>query len=513
MKNGFIKIKDWFKNHMPTKRRLIQVYAALLYNANIKGFITGDIFKGDSKHMCVPGLNCYSCPGAIGACPLGSLQNALAASDKTVPTYVLGIILLFGLTLGRTICGALCPMGLLQELLFKFKTPKIRKSNITRAFSYLKYVILVVFVIILPIMYMYANIPLPAFCKYICPAGIVEGAVSLLSNPNNANMLSILNIIFSWKFILLIGFITMCIFMYRFFCRFFCPLGAIYGFFNQFSFLGIQVNHDSCTSCGKCVNVCKMDVHKVGDHECINCGECINVCPTNAISWKGSQLFLHPNQINTPVKEQKVIVEEQNDQNVDNNEENNSKSNNIERKKKVFKITAVSVASVVLISALVYANFIHQDEARINVGNNVGDKCPTKEIAYYLKDGTFSIENNQGKITVINFWHRYCTPCVKEIPHFEEIANEYKETVEIIAIAGMIYGDEEDFIKTNNWDTYTMSFGMDTPEQDPYFKTLGGADAYPYTVIVDEEGIIQEKIYSSITYDKLKASIDTIINK
>ena len=180
MKNVFIKIKDWFKNHMPTKRRLIQVYAALLYNANIKGFITGDIFKGDSKHMCVPGLNCYSCPGAIGACPLGSLQNALAASDKTVPTYVLGIILLFGLTLGRTICGALCPMGLLQELLFKLKTPKIKKSNITRAFSYLKYVILVVFVVILPIMYMYTNIPLPAFCKYICPAGIVEGAVSMV---------------------------------------------------------------------------------------------------------------------------------------------------------------------------------------------------------------------------------------------------------------------------------------------------------------------------------------------
>ena len=514
MKNVFIKIKDWFKNHMPTKRRLIQVYAALLYNANIKGFITGDIFKGDSKYMCVPGLNCYSCPGAIGACPLGSLQNALAASDKTVPTYVLGIILLFGLTLRRTICGALCPMGLLQELLFKFKTPKIKKSNITRAFSYLKYVILVVFVIILPVMYMYANIPLPAFCKYICPAGIVEGAVSLLSNPNNSPMLSILNIIFSWKFMLLIGFITMCIFMYRFFCRFFCPLGAIYGFFNQFSFLGIQVNRDSCTSCGKCVNVCKMDVHKVGDHECINCGECINVCPTNAISWKGSKLFLHPNQINTPVKEQKVIVEEQNNNIEDNNnEDNNNKSSNIERKKKVFKITAVSVASVVLISALVYANFIHQDEARINVGNNVGDKCPTKEIAYYLKDGTFSIENNQGKITVINFWHRYCTPCVKEIPHFEEIANEYKETVDIIAIAGMIYGDEVEFIKTNNWDKYTMSFGVDTPDEDPYFKTLGGTDSFPYTVIVDEDGIIQEKIYSSITYDKLKASIDTIINK
>ena len=53
--------KEWFMNHMPTKRRLIQVYAALLYNANIKGFISGDIYKSEtSKYMCVPGLNCYS---------------------------------------------------------------------------------------------------------------------------------------------------------------------------------------------------------------------------------------------------------------------------------------------------------------------------------------------------------------------------------------------------------------------------------------------------------------------
>ena len=58
---------------IPTKRRLIQLYAALLTNANIKGFFTGQIYQGPLKTLCSPGLNCYSCPGASGACPLGSL--------------------------------------------------------------------------------------------------------------------------------------------------------------------------------------------------------------------------------------------------------------------------------------------------------------------------------------------------------------------------------------------------------------------------------------------------------
>ena len=106
-----------------------QVFAALLYNANLKGYITGNIYKGASKAICVPGMNCYSCPGAIGACPLGSLQNALSGANHSTAFYVLGILLLYGLIFGRTICGWLCPFGLLQDLLFKIKTFKITKSK------------------------------------------------------------------------------------------------------------------------------------------------------------------------------------------------------------------------------------------------------------------------------------------------------------------------------------------------------------------------------------------------
>ena len=156
----FTKVKDWFIAHKPTKRRLIQLYAALLHNANIKGFVSGKIYTGDTKKVCVPGLNCYSCPGAIGACPLGALQDSLAGSKTTVPAYIFGILILFGLLLGRVICGFLCPFGLIQELLYKIKTPKLRKSRFTRIASYFKYILLII-VIAIPIIY--AGIPV--FCK------------------------------------------------------------------------------------------------------------------------------------------------------------------------------------------------------------------------------------------------------------------------------------------------------------------------------------------------------------
>ena len=173
MKKFFVKIKEWWKVHKPTKRRWIQLYSALLFNANIKGFFNGQIYQGATKNVCIPSLNCYSCPGAVGACPLGSLQNALNDSKIRTPAYIFGTIFLFGLLLGRTICGFLCPVGLGQALLYKIKTPKLKKSKVTRILSYFKYVVLALFVGVLPILF-----SVPGFCEFICPAGTLEGGLT-----------------------------------------------------------------------------------------------------------------------------------------------------------------------------------------------------------------------------------------------------------------------------------------------------------------------------------------------
>lgn len=295
MKKFFTKIKALLVRLKPSKRRIIQIYAALLYNANIKGFFNGKIYQGATKNLCVPGLNCYSCPGAVASCPLGALQNALAASDTRLPAYIFGIIILFGLTLGRMICGWLCPIGLGQELLYKIKTPKLKKSKATRVLSYFKYVVLIAFVVIVPLVF-----AVPGFCEYICPAGTFQGGLGLLSNPENEGLLSILGPLFTWKFTVLVLIVAASIFIFRAFCRFLCPLGALYGFFCRIAMLGVKLDKNKCTDCGLCISACKMDIKRVGDHECIHCGACISACPAKAISWKGAKLLVRSNDADAP---------------------------------------------------------------------------------------------------------------------------------------------------------------------------------------------------------------------
>jgi len=194
--------------------------SSIIYNSNFAGFVSGTIYQGNIKGICVPGLNCYSCPGAIGACPLGSLQSALGELRFKLPLYIVGTLVVFGTMLGRAICAFLCPFGLIQELLYKVPSPKIKKNIWTRRLSWLKYAVLIVFVIGLPIYHVIqSSVSVPAFCKYICPAGTLTAGIPLVVM--NSDLQAI------------IGALFMSVFMYRPFCRFLCPLGAIYSFFNR----------------------------------------------------------------------------------------------------------------------------------------------------------------------------------------------------------------------------------------------------------------------------------------
>ena len=260
----------------------MQVISAVLYNANIGGFASGTLFRGATKNVCVPGLNCYSCPGSVAACPLGSLQVALGTFPTAIPYYVIGFLLLFGALFGRVICSFACPFGLIQELLYKIPTPKLKKSRFTHVLSGLKYVILGIFVIVLPFYYlMRSGVVSPAFCKFVCPVGILEGALPLMAADHS--LFEMTGALFIWKVIMLLAVVVSAVFVYRSFCRFLCPLGAIYSFFNRVAVFGIRVDEKKCTHCDACVRSCKMDVRKVNDRECIRCGECREVCPTGAL--------------------------------------------------------------------------------------------------------------------------------------------------------------------------------------------------------------------------------------
>ena len=525
MKKFFAKLKSV----IPSKRKLIQLYAALLFNANIKGFVTGSIYKGASKNICAPGINCYSCPGAIGACPLGSLQNALGASSHRAPFYVIGILMLYGLLLGRFICGFLCPFGLIQELLYKIKTPKLKKNRFTRILSYLKYVILVFFVFIVPILYAVRNLPVPAFCKYICPAGTLEGAFGYLSHKVNESELAALGPLFTWKFLLFVSILVGSVFIFRLFCRFLCPLGAIYGLFNHFSVFGIKLDKSKCTSCGLCISKCKMDIRHVNDQECISCGECRDVCPTKAITWKGSKIILPENDFEAVpvVTADSTAAEKQEAERIIAS--NEAKKQRNQKRARIFKIAASVVLTLILGFALIYYNFIDKKptpstDNTVTYGNKVGDLCVGYEMDVFDENGAtgerLDPTKNTGKITIINFWGTWCGGCIQELPFFDRIATEYKDTVTVVAVhTERDYSTAPGYVLENYKDsdmvfTRDDSFDSDDKYSDgKYFKMLGGGDSYPITVILDANGVIIASVKDSMTYSQLKEIVDNQLSK
>lgn len=263
-------------------RRFVQLLAALLTNQELINLTSGRLYKGSAKNLCAPGLNCYSCPAATLSCPLGALQAAGGTAGYGFSFYVGGFLLLLGVLWGRLACGFLCPFGLLQDLLSKLP---VQKRKLFPPLRYVKYLQLVVFVLLLPVVLLMVNgVGAPAFCEYICPAGTLEAAVPLLLT--HAEYRQAIGGLFVLKSVILVAVLVGCLFISRFFCKMLCPLGAIYGLLNRVSICRLHLDGKSCVSCGACRKVCPMDIDPVvqlHSPECILCGQCVEACPQKAL--------------------------------------------------------------------------------------------------------------------------------------------------------------------------------------------------------------------------------------
>lgn len=267
-------------------RTLVQLCFTALTNGYAAGFVKGSIYKGPSKLLCVPGLNCYSCPGALGSCPIGSFQAVIGSRNYKFTFYIVGFLLFFGAVLGRFVCGWLCPFGLVQDLLYKIPfVKKLKKLPGDRWLKYLKYVILAGFVIILPLTVLdVIGQGQPWFCKYICPSGTLFAGIPLVAS--NPPLQAALGWLFTWKAAILIALLLLSVLVYRPFCHYLCPLGAIYGLFNPIAFYRFRLDAGRCTKCGACQAACPLDipVHQTPNSpECIRCGKCKKACPHGAL--------------------------------------------------------------------------------------------------------------------------------------------------------------------------------------------------------------------------------------
>ncbi|MBR3554338.1 MAG: 4Fe-4S binding protein [Oscillospiraceae bacterium] len=280
------------KSRISLLRKGVQLGWGFLTNAHLSGFLKGTIYQGPLKNFCVPGMNCYSCPGALGSCPIGAMQSLFDGRRRKFAFSVVGYLAALGLLAGRFICGWLCLFGLIQELLYKIPVPKLKiPGKADRVLRYLKYAVLLILVFALPFFWRNElGIGEPFFCKYLCPVGTLEGGVPLVLLQKQLR--GAVGFLFRWKFALMTLVLLSCLFIHRPFCKYLCPLGAFYALFQKVSMLRMALDKEKCVSCGKCEKACPMGVKVTADPnsaECIRCGACVRTCPAGALHFCGGK--------------------------------------------------------------------------------------------------------------------------------------------------------------------------------------------------------------------------------
>ena len=278
---------------MLTLRRWIQTLATFLSNAYWLFPFNRNIYQGNLKSICVPGLNCYSCPAATGACPLGALQNFMAslrpgikADQHHFGLYVIGFLGLTGSLVGRMPCAWVCPFGFFQELMNKIPSPKF---EIPKFATYVKYIFLALFIFILPFLVVDEfGYGITWFCQFVCPAGTLEAGIPMLVL--KPELKGLIGLLFYNKLVILIVFLGWMVVSRRPFCRVACPLGAIYSLFNKHSVFRMSHDTEKCTRCQSCYQNCPMGVkiyEGANQHDCIRCLKCMQEsCKFDAISYE-----------------------------------------------------------------------------------------------------------------------------------------------------------------------------------------------------------------------------------
>ncbi len=108
-------------------RTCVQTAWTFLSNCYAVGFAEGKIYTGPLKNICFPGLNCYSCPGAVGACPIGSLQAMMGSWKYSVSLYVGGFLMLAALCWADLCAAGSAPSGWYR--ICSIKSPLCAKST------------------------------------------------------------------------------------------------------------------------------------------------------------------------------------------------------------------------------------------------------------------------------------------------------------------------------------------------------------------------------------------------
>lgn len=266
--------------NLHTTRRIVQIFSLFLFHRfflPIKG--DGDDIT-EMNGLCLPILSCHACPLSWTACPIGVLLHY--SGWQIFPYFAIGTLALFGLLFGRLFCGWICPFGTLQALFYKIPSKKIR---LPKWMSYGKYVMLILFVFLIP--YLLGEATAWSFCR-ICPAAAIQVVIPSWFQGGEFHV--------TWngwlstsRFLFLAVVVVLAILSSRSFCKVFCPIGALMAPLNYLSFWKVKFPASACLQCEQCDKVCSTDVEPSErilrnvdpnrHQDCIVCHECQTPCP------------------------------------------------------------------------------------------------------------------------------------------------------------------------------------------------------------------------------------------
>lgn len=236
-------------------------------------------------------------PSIHALCPYGGLESLyqVFTTGTLISKIFSGTLVLFGITLvisilfRRSFCGVICPFGGIQEffaLLGKklFKRPPVLPLWLDHPLRYLKYGVLAITTFYA---WKTAGLWMAPYDPWSAYAHLPEGLESVWSE--------------SAVGLVLLGITVLGSILYdRFFCKYLCPMGAIYGIIGKLSPFKVVRNENLCIDCGACNRVCPMNIDvqhstAVTSAECINCSLCVLDCPkAGALENQFVRKTLHP---------------------------------------------------------------------------------------------------------------------------------------------------------------------------------------------------------------------------
>lgn len=236
-------------------------------------------------------------PSIHALCPYGGLESLYSVifSGTFIQKIFIGTMTLLTLTLllslifRRSFCGTICPFGALQEFFGLLGKKIFRKrftipTKIDKPLRYLKYIVLLLTIIFA---WKTTGLWVDPYDPWAAYGHISAGFSSLTSEYLIALILLIVVLIGSMLYD-------------RFFCKYLCPMGAVYGIISKFSPSKITRNEDKCINCNLCSKNCPVNIDvahldKVTSSECLGCQSCVLSCPKkDALEYKTLGKSLKP---------------------------------------------------------------------------------------------------------------------------------------------------------------------------------------------------------------------------